>query len=59
MDGADAQEVKLARPIPVLIVYGTAIILDDGVVRFYDDLYRQDAALDRALREDYPYPHSL
>ncbi len=57
MDGADAQEVKLAHPIPVLIVYGTVIVLDDGVVRFYDDLYHQDAALDRALRTQYPYPH--
>jgi len=41
----------------VLIVYGTVIVLDDGVVRFYDDLYGQDAELDRALRTECPYPH--
>jgi murein L,D-transpeptidase YcbB/YkuD len=57
MDGADAQEVKLAHPIPVLIVYGTAIVRSDGLVRFYDDLYGQDAALEQALRTQYPYPH--
>jgi L,D-transpeptidase YcbB len=57
MDGADAQEVKLAHPIPVLIVYGTAIVRDDGLVRFYDDLYHQDAALEQALRTHYPYLH--
>jgi murein L,D-transpeptidase YcbB/YkuD len=57
MEGADDQEVKLAHPIPVLIVYGTAIVRDDGLVRFYDDLYHQDAALAQALRTQYPYPH--
>jgi hypothetical protein len=32
-------------------------VLQDGVARFYDDLYGQDAELDRALQKDYPYPH--
>jgi L,D-transpeptidase YcbB len=57
MDGVETQTVKLSKPIPVLIVYGTVIVLDDGVVRFYDDLYRQDAELERALRTECPYPH--
>jgi murein L,D-transpeptidase YcbB/YkuD len=39
--------------MPVLIVYGTVVVLDDGLVRFYDDLYGQDAELDHALRT-YP-----
>jgi hypothetical protein len=34
------------------------IVLDDGVVRFYDDLYGQDAALDRALGDDYSHEQS-
>jgi murein L,D-transpeptidase YcbB/YkuD len=50
MKGEDAQAVALARPIPVLIVYGTVVVLKDGLIRFYDDLYGQDAELDRALR---------
>jgi L,D-transpeptidase YcbB len=57
MNGDATREVKLTHPTPVLIVYGTAIVLDDGMVRFYDDLYGQDAELDQALRDDYPYPH--
>jgi murein L,D-transpeptidase YcbB/YkuD len=57
MDGEDAQRVDVVHPVHVLIVYGTVIVLEDGVVRFYDDLYHQDAELDRALRTECPYPH--
>jgi L,D-transpeptidase YcbB len=57
MNGDETQEVKLEHPVPVLIVYGTVIVLDDGLVRLYDDLYGQDAELERALRSDYPYGH--
>ncbi len=57
MNGEASFELKLAHPIPVLIVYGTAIVLQDGIVRFYDDLYGQDAELERALQQHYQYPH--
>jgi murein L,D-transpeptidase YcbB/YkuD len=56
MNGSDSQQVNLARPIPVLIVYGTVIVLEDGLVHFYDDIYGQDAALEKALAKGYPYP---
>lgn len=56
MNGDTTRRVNLARPVPVLIVYGTAIVLDDGVVRFYDDIYGEDSALERALAHGYPYP---
>jgi len=52
----DSQQVNLTHPIPVLIVYGTVIVLEDGLVHFYDDIYKQDAALDKALAQGYPYP---
>jgi len=42
-------QVMLTRPIPVLIVYGTAIAGEDGVVRFFDDIYGYDAQLIRTL----------
>jgi murein L,D-transpeptidase YcbB/YkuD len=42
-------QVILRRPIPVLIVYGTAIAGEDGVVRFFDDIYGYDAQLVRTL----------
>jgi murein L,D-transpeptidase YcbB/YkuD len=56
MNGTATQQVNLAKPIPVLIVYGTAIVLEDGRVEFFDDIYQQDAALDKVLEKGYPYP---
>jgi murein L,D-transpeptidase YcbB/YkuD len=44
-----AIRVALSKPIPVLIVYGTAVVMEDGEVRFFDDIYGHDAALERAL----------
>jgi murein L,D-transpeptidase YcbB/YkuD len=55
-NGPDAQQVNLAHPIPVLIIYATAIVLEDGLVRFYDDIYKHDAALEQVLAKGYPYP---
>jgi murein L,D-transpeptidase YcbB/YkuD len=37
MNGTTTQQVNLAHPIPVLIL--TVIVLDDGIVHFYDDIY--------------------
>ncbi len=34
--------VKLARPIRVYMVYGTALALENGEVRFYEDVYGLD-----------------
>ena len=42
--------VTLARPLPVYILYATAVTDDDAVPFFYSDLYGHDAALARALR---------
>jgi len=56
MNGDAPQQVNLARPIPVLIVYGTVIVTEDGVVHFYDDIYGHDASLEKVLDKGYPYP---
>jgi len=56
MNGGTTQQVNLAHPIPVLILYGTVIVLEDGVVQFYDDIYGHDAALAKVLAKGYPYP---
>jgi murein L,D-transpeptidase YcbB/YkuD len=56
MNGSAPQQVNLAHPIPVLIVYATVIVLEDGLVRFYDDIYKHDAALQQVLAKGYPYP---
>ena len=56
MNDSTTLRVDLAQPIPVLIVYTTVIVLDDGLVRFYDDIYGLDAALETVLAKGYPYP---
>ena len=56
MNGNTTQQVNLAHPIPVLIVYATVIVTEDGVVHFYDDIYGHDATLEKVLANGYPYP---
>ena len=56
MNGSPNQQVNLAHPIPVLIVYGTVVVTEDGLVHFYDDIYKHDAALEKVLAKGYPYP---
>jgi murein L,D-transpeptidase YcbB/YkuD len=56
MNGTPNQQVNLAHPIPVLILYATVIVTEDGIVHFYDDIYGHDAALEKVLAKGYPYP---
>jgi murein L,D-transpeptidase YcbB/YkuD len=56
MGASDPVRVNLPNPIPVLVLYGTAIVEENGEVRFFEDLYGQDAKLVRALAAGYPYP---
>jgi L,D-transpeptidase YcbB len=43
-------EVKLPRPIQVILFYTTAAVMpEDLTIRFAEDIYRHDARLDRAL----------
>jgi murein L,D-transpeptidase YcbB/YkuD len=54
--GPDNVTVKLVRPIPVFILYGTAVAYENGEVHFSDDIYGHDATLAAALAKGYPYP---
>jgi len=54
--GPDNTTVKLAKAVPVFILYGTAIAYENNEVHFYDDLYGHDAKLAAALAKGYPYP---
>jgi murein L,D-transpeptidase YcbB/YkuD len=56
MNGTPNQQVNLAHPIPVFIVYGTVVVTEDGIVHFYDDIYGHDTALEKVLANGYPYP---
>jgi len=54
--GKDNYQVNLSKPIPVLILYGTAVVDDNDEVHFFDDIYGHDATLRRTLAKGYPYP---
>jgi len=54
--GKDNQQVNLTKPLPVLILYGTAIVNEAGEVLFFDDIYGLDADLEKVLAKGYPYP---
>jgi murein L,D-transpeptidase YcbB/YkuD len=56
MDGDETVRVKVARPVPVLILYTTALASPDGEVRFFSDLYGLDAKLAEELAHEYDWP---
>jgi L,D-transpeptidase YcbB len=50
MTDSRSLSVKLLRPIQVILFYTTAAVMpEDGSIHFADDIYLQDAKLDRAL----------
>ena len=55
-NGNDNVTVTLVKPVPVFIVYGTALAYENGEVHFSDDIYGHDARLAAALAKGYPYP---
>ena len=55
--GKDNVTVSLRSPIPVFIVYATALAYENGEVHFYNDIYGHDATLAQALAKGYPYPN--
>ena len=54
MNGTKTFQVDLKNPIPVLLVYATAIVFRDGQVHFTPDIYHQDALLENQLAQGYP-----
>lgn len=51
MNGPRTRRVDLPRPIPVLLVYLTALVWpQDGSMHFADDIYGWDARLEAALK---------
>lgn len=48
--GASTIRIRLARPVPVLLFYITALVTPGtGAIAFAEDIYGHDARLDRAL----------
>jgi murein L,D-transpeptidase YcbB/YkuD len=54
-NGAAPLQVDLNQPIPVLIVYSTAVVKENGEVCFFEDIYGHDTSLHEALAKGYPY----
>jgi murein L,D-transpeptidase YcbB/YkuD len=54
--GKDNVQVHLAEPVPVLILYATAVVDEHNKVHFFDDIYGYDASLESLLAQGYPYP---
>ncbi len=54
-EGKDNVQVNLPKPIPVLILYRTAVTDVSGSVHFYADIYGHDSELKKALAKGYPY----
>lgn len=55
-EGRNNLQVNLASPIPVLIIYQTALVAENGDVHFLDDIYWHDKTLERELAKGYPHP---
>jgi L,D-transpeptidase YcbB len=47
------QQVNLTRTIPVLIVYASAVVEEDGQVFFLEDIYGHDKALAKLEAQAY------
>lgn len=49
MRGKKPVSVKVTTPIPVLILYGTVFVEENGEVNFFRDIYDHDDTLEKAL----------
>ena len=49
MSGSKTRRVTLKKPIPVLFLYATSFVDQNNQIHFYNDIYQQDLALEKAL----------
>ena len=49
MQGTEPVSVKVKRPIQIVIMYATAVVMKNGEVHFFRDIYGEDEALERVL----------
>jgi murein L,D-transpeptidase YcbB/YkuD len=54
--GPDNQQVNLTQPVPVVIIYLTALVEENGEVYFFNDIYGHDQRLNVVLAKGPPYP---
>ncbi len=56
LNGTATRRALLTRPMPVAIVYTTAVATAAGEAWFFEDIYGHDRRLDEVLRADAPPP---
>lgn len=49
MHDSHSSRVSLSRPIPVMVLYGTALATESGPIDFFDDIYGHDRKLEALL----------
>ena len=49
MQGTKTISVKVKRPIQVVLLYATAVVMSNGEVHFFQDIYGEDAVLEKEL----------
>jgi L,D-transpeptidase YcbB len=54
--GPDNQQVNLNPPVPVVIIYLTALVEENGEIYFFNDIYGHDQRLNAVLAKGPPYP---
>jgi L,D-transpeptidase YcbB len=54
--GPDNRTVSLKTPLPIVIFYLTAIVVDDNEVHFFDDIYGYDSEMQQVFAKGPPYP---
>jgi L,D-transpeptidase YcbB len=57
MDARKTLRANLDQPVPVMVVYITAVVQPDGRVRFFEDIYGEDAGLAGAISQR-PLPYN-
>ena len=56
MKNGEPTQVNLKKPIPIMLIYTTASVDENGSVHFFEDIYGHDTTLENALAAGYPYP---
>ena len=56
IQGPESISVALKHPLPVWMMYSTAVVLENGEVHFFEDLYGEDANLEKELAAGGPSP---
>jgi murein L,D-transpeptidase YcbB/YkuD len=54
MHGTETFSVKVRRPIQVVTMYVTAMVMENGDVHFFEDIYGEDRVLESELEELRP-----